>query len=198
MSGSDQHVMRINLRRMELSAFIELLSRHPIKRRRPGPPGRRHGGKAVPSSVPLFDGKPLVACIESRMFRQNNRHRPRCGRKSRSRFEKSKSIPAASNPSKRCLTNREIVTPSDRWLTLMWRRPCPYRSTLHVETTTFTCTSYVLQSAIRCTPTICRPWQSRCQGSSKTSSLSSLRSKFVTEDRARDRSRLCGPSWRRW
>jgi hypothetical protein len=44
------------------------------------------------------------------MFRQNNRHRPRCGRKSRSRFEKSKSIPPASNPSKRCLTNREILS----------------------------------------------------------------------------------------
>jgi hypothetical protein len=35
-------------------------------------------------------------------------------------LETSKSIPTGSNPSKRCLTNREIVTPSDRWLALEW------------------------------------------------------------------------------
>jgi hypothetical protein len=64
MSGSNQQLMRINLRRMELSAFVEVSPTHSIKRRRPG---RQEGTaeKAVPSSVPLFDGKPSVTCIEA-------------------------------------------------------------------------------------------------------------------------------------
>ena len=67
MSGSNQHVMQINLRRMERSDFTELPS-HDIKtkRRRAEPPGRCRGGKGtVPLSVPLFEGKPLVACINA-------------------------------------------------------------------------------------------------------------------------------------
>jgi hypothetical protein len=56
--------MRINLRRMELSPFIELLSTHPIKRRGSELPQGAKAEKAVPSSVPLFIGKPVVAHIE--------------------------------------------------------------------------------------------------------------------------------------
>ena len=47
-------------------------------------------------------------------------------------------------------------------------------------------------------PAIFRPWQSRFQGSSKTSSLSWLRSRFATEDRARGSSRSCIRLWRSW
>ncbi len=65
MSGSNQQLMRINLRRMELSVFIEVLSTHSIKRRRPGRQEGATAEKAVPSSVPLFDGKPSVTCIEA-------------------------------------------------------------------------------------------------------------------------------------
>ena len=50
---------------MELSPFIELLFTHPIKRRGSEPPQGAKAEKAVPSSVPLFDGKPLVAHIEA-------------------------------------------------------------------------------------------------------------------------------------
>jgi hypothetical protein len=51
---------------MELSAFIELLF---TTSQKAGNPGRQEGAtaeKAVPSSIPLFDGKPLVARIEAR------------------------------------------------------------------------------------------------------------------------------------
>jgi len=65
MSGSNQHVMRINLRRMELSAFIELLSTTSDQKARTRAASGRHRGKAGPSAVPLFDGKPLVAHIEA-------------------------------------------------------------------------------------------------------------------------------------
>jgi hypothetical protein len=42
------------------------------------------------------------------------------GRSKRFPHENSKSIPVGAIPSKKCLTNHEIVAPSDRWVTLMW------------------------------------------------------------------------------
>jgi hypothetical protein len=42
------------------------------------------------------------------------------GRRKRFPNENSKSIPVGAIPSKKCLTNREIVVPSDRRVTLMW------------------------------------------------------------------------------
>jgi hypothetical protein len=55
MSGSNQQAMPINLRRMELPAFIELLSM--ASDQTSGDPGRQQGAmaeKAVPFPVPLM------------------------------------------------------------------------------------------------------------------------------------------------
>jgi len=50
---------------MELSPSLNYCPQHPIKRRGSEPPQGATAEKAVPSSVPLFDGKPLVAHIEA-------------------------------------------------------------------------------------------------------------------------------------
>jgi hypothetical protein len=67
MSGSNQHVVQINLRRMARSDFTELSST--TSRPKGGGPSRQEGAAAekgtVPLSVPLFEGKPLVACINA-------------------------------------------------------------------------------------------------------------------------------------
>jgi hypothetical protein len=56
MNGSNQHLMRINPRRMERSTLVEVPSTHSIKGRRLGRQEGATAEKAVPSSVPLFDG----------------------------------------------------------------------------------------------------------------------------------------------
>ena len=53
MSGSNQHLMRINLRRMELSVFIEVSSTNRSKAAT-GPLGGRHGGKGSAVLGPAF------------------------------------------------------------------------------------------------------------------------------------------------
>jgi hypothetical protein len=60
MSGLNQDLMRINLRRMELSAFIEYRA-HIDQKAATGPPGRRHGGKGSAVLGPALDRKPLTA-----------------------------------------------------------------------------------------------------------------------------------------
>ena len=70
MSGSNQHLMRINPRRMERSTFVEVPSTHSIKGRRLGRQEGATAEKAVPSSVPLFDGSRWSLASRTRMFHE--------------------------------------------------------------------------------------------------------------------------------
>jgi hypothetical protein len=66
MSGSNQHVMQINLRRMERSDFTELPSA--TSKPKGGGPGRQEGAAVERCGallVPLFEGKPPVTCINA-------------------------------------------------------------------------------------------------------------------------------------
>jgi hypothetical protein len=54
MRDTNQQGVRINFRRMDLSAFNNYRPRHAIKRRRPAPPGRRPGGKGSAVLGPAF------------------------------------------------------------------------------------------------------------------------------------------------